>query len=170
MSSVQDDRNPFAPPNAQVEDVPVDAGTSVLAGRWRRFFGSVIDGLLDFAVMWAVAFASPSLFEQTEDVFFGFSLRNSVLAFVAWLLLNAYPLHTASQTWAKKMLGMRIVRLDRSPASFARIVGLRYGVPSLFSLMPVAAWVFALVDSLFIFRASRRCLHDSIAGTLVVRT
>jgi uncharacterized RDD family membrane protein YckC len=42
-------------------------------------------------------------------------------------------------------------------------------VTSLLSALAGIGWIFALVDALFIFREDRRCLHDFIAGTRVVR-
>jgi hypothetical protein len=35
--------------------------------------------------------------------------------------------------------------------------------------MAVALWIYSLVDCLMIFRKSRRCLHDEIADTIVVK-
>jgi uncharacterized RDD family membrane protein YckC len=60
------------------------------------------------------------------------------------------------------------VRSDGSPASFGRIVGLRYLPTSLITLIPVVGMFYALLDCLLIFRRSRRCLHDNIADTIVV--
>jgi hypothetical protein len=37
-------------------------------------------------------------------------------------------------------------------------------------LVPILGAIFWITDSLFIFRADRRCLHDLMAGTKVVRT
>jgi uncharacterized RDD family membrane protein YckC len=42
---------------------------------------------------------------------------------------------------------------------------LRGVVNGLLSIIPL----YGLVDALFIFREDKRCLHDLIAGTIVVR-
>ena len=42
-------------------------------------------------------------------------------------------------------------------------------VPKVMGAVPYLGMIFHLVDSLFIFREDRRCLHDRIAGTRVVR-
>ena len=57
---------------------------------------------------------------------------------------------------------------DGSPASFGRIVGLRYLTTSVLASIPLAGTVYGLLDVLRIFRASRRCLHDNIADTILV--
>lgn len=48
------------------------------------------------------------------------------------------------------------------------LLGLRYGVVGLVSLIPGVGGLFSIVDILLIFRADRRCAHDHIAGTKVV--
>jgi len=50
-----------------------------------------------------------------------------------------------------------------------RILGLRYGIGYLANLVPVVGALFGLIDCLLIFRQSRRCLHDQIADTIVIR-
>ena len=61
------------------------------------------------------------------------------------------------------------MRSDGSKASLLRLAGLRYFASSLLDLVPVVGWIYALVDALLIFRDSRKCLHDNIADTIVVR-
>ena len=48
-------------------------------------------------------------------------------------------------------------------------VFLRNWVPKLIGSVPYLGMLFSLIDSLFIFRDDRRCIHDHIAGTRVVR-
>jgi uncharacterized RDD family membrane protein YckC len=85
------------------------------------------------------------------------------------MLLNGYLLVTRGQTIAKASLGMRIVRPDGGEVSAFRILGLRYGIGYLANLVPVVGALFGLIDCLLIFRQSRRCLHDQIADTIVIR-
>jgi len=39
----------------------------------------------------------------------------------------------------------------------------------LISAIPVVGSFFVLIDTLLVFRADRRCVHDLIAGTKVVK-
>lgn len=74
------------------------------------------------------------------------------------------------QTLGKKFFSIRIVRHPgRAPAGFLHAWLLRSVVPGFLMLVPTLGWIFFLVDSGFIFRADRRCLHDLIAGTSAVR-
>ena len=66
---------------------------------------------------------------------------------------------------AKKILTIKVVRSDGSPASLGRLIWLRNVVNWLISIIPL----YGLIDSLFIFGESRQCLHDKIADTIVVK-
>jgi uncharacterized RDD family membrane protein YckC len=87
-----------------------------------------------------------------------------LLAVQIWLLT------TRGQTIAKRLLGIRIVRCpDDAPAGFVHAWLLRNLVPGIIQLVPWFGLVFFLVDACFIFRDDRRCIHDLIAGTRVVK-
>lgn len=95
----------------------------------------------------------------------------SVLALLAWCGITAWLVATNGQTIGKRMVGIKVVRTDGSPASFARIFLLRNVVNFLPTLLPFIGLLYQLlIDPLFIFQDSRRCLHDMIAGTTVVRS
>jgi uncharacterized RDD family membrane protein YckC len=169
MSSTGPEANRFAPPAAHVEDVE-SVASGELAGRGTRLVAAIVDGLLVAGAVlllgWLTAY---NVFEPREDAplaAFGMSLA---LAFGSYLLLNGWLLHSRGQTIAKALFRIKVVRSDGSKASLLRLAGLRYFVMSLLTLVPVLGWIFALVDCLMIFRDSRKCLHDNIADTIVVR-
>jgi uncharacterized RDD family membrane protein YckC len=167
MSSVPEG-NRYAPPSAHVEDV-VAAGTIELAGRGARFGAALIDGLLIMAVFWAISLVTPwSPFAAASGEFSSALLLNGVLGIAIFALLQGYLLATRGQTIGKLLLGMRIVRTSGERAGLARLLGLRYGIGWLINVIPVAGPIYGLVDALFIFRESRKCVHDIIADTVVV--
>ena len=86
-----------------------------------------------------------------------------------WGGVTAYLVHKNGQTLGKKILGIKVVRTDGSRASLGRIFWLRNVIMVLLSMIPIAGMILSLVDSLLIFRESRQCLHDQIAGTIVVK-
>lgn len=163
------ERNVYAPPQAEVRDPVPESGTP--ASRGLRFLGSLVDGVIALVVTvplgmvtgyWSEAFAGEVSFAQ--------SLAISIAAFMAFVGLHGYWLAKHGQTIGKRVVGTRIVNADDEQLpSFQRLLALRYGVVSLASLIPVAGSFLALIDVLFIFRADRRCLHDLIAGTKVIR-
>jgi len=94
------------------------------------------------------------------------------LAACAGLLVLAgitlYLVHRNGQTIGKRMVGIKVVRKDGSRATLGRIFWVRNVPFWVLSQIPIIGGIFSLVDSLLIFRASRQCLHDQLAGTIVV--
>ncbi|MDQ6640257.1 MAG: RDD family protein [Pseudomonadota bacterium] len=169
MSSTSDD-NRFAPPLAHVEDVA--QGPGVLAGRWIRLGATLIDAVVAGLAFGLLALVSPiNVFRPSlasSNGLWMLLVQNLVLGFILFLVIHGYLIATRGQTIGKALLKIRIVRSDGTPASFARIVGLRYLTTSVLASIPVVGTIYGLVDVLLIFRASRRCLHDNIADTIVV--
>lgn len=168
MSTVPEP-NRYAPPTAHVEDVA--AGGAELAGRGARLGAVVIDGLIQGAVYYTLAFVFIKVLLPDPKGGDGFGAVALQLAasFALFALINGYLLATQGQTVGKKLLGVRIVRSDGSRASLARLIGLRYILTWVIVLVPLVGVIYALLDSLMIFRESRKCLHDNIADTIVVR-
>ena len=73
------------------------------------------------------------------------------------------------QTVGKALLGVRIVRSNGERASLAQLLFVRYGVGYVMTIVMPVGQIYGMVDVLLIFRASRRCLHDLIADTIVVK-
>jgi len=100
----------------------------------------------------------------------------AVLA-IGWTIWNIVLLYKYGQTVGKKVMGIRVVRMDGSRVSFARFFflrGLAIGVigavvGGIGGAMHIkfAGNIVTLVDYLMIFGAARRCLHDFIADTQV---
>ena len=165
--------NPYAATQADlsVQRAPDEAE---LAGRWRRLGASIIDGLL----MTVVTMVPTLLFfggwgkyieASQSGLSFMFTLGSIVFGFVAYLLINGYFLAKDSQSIGKKILGTKIVRTDGSQADFIRIVTRRLLPLYACGLIPKVGPFLGLVDALFIFRQSKKCLHDDIADTVVIR-
>ncbi|MCY1033261.1 RDD family protein [Corallococcus sp. BB11-1] len=88
-----------------------------------------------------------------------------VPAFLA-LLVQASLIRGTGASFGKRLLGIRVVRRDGLPAEAWRIALLRNALPM--ALCGYCVW-FGLVDALFILGEERRCLHDWVAGTRVVK-
>jgi uncharacterized RDD family membrane protein YckC len=92
------------------------------------------------------------------------------LACTALSIVQIVLLSIRGQTVGKKLCGVRIVRFaDGGQAGFVRAWLLRSLVVSIIAQIPYIGAVFAVADICFIFRSDRRCLHDHIAGTVVVK-
>jgi len=101
-----------------------------------------------------------------------------VLAVVSYLLLNGYGLWQRGQTLGKKLLGIAIVPATGSesgsysttPAPLWKLICLRaLFFPMLFVVIVPSLAALPIIDQLLIFGKRRRCLHDLVCGTVVVR-
>lgn len=164
---MSDQANPFAPPQAHVADVGV-SGQPVQATRMSRFLAALVDVAIQVGVLMVVNLALPwSMFNPNAG--FGMALVNGLIGFAIFLAINGVLLARQGQTVGKKLLGVRIVRTDGSRADAVRLIGLRYAVGFAITMLPFVGIVYGLLDCLFIFGSARRCIHDHIAGTIVVR-
>jgi uncharacterized RDD family membrane protein YckC len=163
--------NRFAPPTAHVEDVAGTAASGELAGRWSRLGAALIDGILAGLILWCVSLATPfnPFRPSLRSGLFLLMIENTLAGFAVFLVLHGYLLQTRGQTIGKMLLQIRIVRSDGSRATLGRLAGLRYFANSVLALIPVLGWLYGLLDALMIFRQSRKCLHDNLADTVVVR-
>lgn len=163
------DTNPYAPPNAIVADPLSLAGDEPeLAGRWARLGAAFIDGLVAMAIACAVLiplYGADGLMMLGRTPFSfigGLAVNYAIIG-----LVQGWFLYQRSQTIGKMALGLRIVRPDNSHADLPRLL-LRLAIMTLNGIVPYIGKIFGIVDILFIFGASRRCLHDLIADTIVV--
>lgn len=160
--------NRFAPPTAEVADVAT--GDTELAGRGMRLLSVIIDGLIQGAIYWILTLVAFRALDPSKgSIGVGMIVGQLVLGFVLFVLVQGYLLHTQGQTVGKKLLGMRIVRTNGERATLGRLLGLRYLVGWVLVMIPFVGAIYALVDCLMIFRDSRKCLHDNIADTIVVK-
>ena len=87
------------------------------------------------------------------------------LSIINWVLITQ-----SGQSIGKKVIGTQIVKSGTfDEPGFVTGVMLRNWIPSAISFVPCIGNIFGLVDALWIFGEERRCLHDLIAGTHVVR-
>ena len=140
---------------------------NLVAPLWKRFFGRMIDDTLT-AVMFVVGVVVAMLIYGPESnpeqasagplVFmfglpFMFSLTN-------WMLTA-----TEGRTVGKYCLGTKVVNAHGNPPGFIQGVLMRSWVTTLLNLIPF----FGMLDAAVIFaNEEKRCIHDMLAGTLVV--
>lgn len=88
------------------------------------------------------------------------------LGLIALTGIQLYLLATKGQTVGKQLLKIRIVRADTlENGGFMTNVVWRTFVNFLLAIVPL----YILVDVAFIFREDRRCVHDWLAKTVVVK-
>ena len=134
---------------------------NALASRLERFKAAAIDSLLIYVPTVILV----SVFPKKEDIP-GFAYAALGLYLLGLLLIQGGFLVARGQTIGKKLVNIQIVRSkDGQNGGFVNNVLLRTVVNGLITLIPL----YLLVDILFIFSDTKRCLHDRIAGTIVVK-
>jgi uncharacterized RDD family membrane protein YckC len=159
---------PAAPPAAVTSSSRPDRRP--LAGRGERLGAALLDGAVYLvALASAVVLATALGYDldlETSPIRIGLGSAMLPVAVVQMALLSL-----RGQTLGKMLMGVRVVDQDdgRNPG-FVRAVLMRQVLPGMIVALPCLGRVFWLADCLCIFGEERRCFHDLIAGTKVVRT
>lgn len=166
------------------------------ASPWTRFGAALVDGLvigllaapvLVVCMVFLVPmFVDVRALENTEgmdqaqrdallaQVTRGFVTAYSVSAALAYILpivVYAVMLTNSGQTPGKKVCKIRVVDgQTKALAGFVRTVLLRSWMFNVLYGIPLLGAVLWIVDHCMIFGDDRTCLHDRVAGTIVVQS
>jgi uncharacterized RDD family membrane protein YckC len=150
--------NPFLNPNAEVE----------AASRLSRLAARFLDGLLFLAPLPLLFLGLPAL----------------LLGFVALIVGQVWLLLSRGQTLGKKAMDIYIMRSDGGLPHLGWLLLREFAIPAAVGVLRYAGrhdpspigqafqvllGFVGLIDVLFIFSPTRRCLHDLVAGTHVVK-
>lgn len=161
--------DPYKPPQASI--VVEHDGEIELAPLSARFWGSMVDGLFGLASALAL-YQSMGLWDQimTGEVPTMTIVQVGILGLLFFCLLHGYTLATRGQTLGKVVAKTQIVSNDDgSVLPVWKIILLRYAPITMVTMIPVIGNFATLVNIAFILRDDRRCIHDHIAGTKVIR-
>ena len=149
------------------------AGEPELAGRGARLLAQIVDlltGGLACLPGGVLLLLSGGLKGPKNPTLAIIGMGLIGLAVLTLVIVQIYLLSTRGQTIGKKLLDVRIVRFeDNSNPGFVKAFLLRAFVNGLIGAIPLFGGVYSLVDICFIFRDDKRCIHDLIAGTQVVK-
>ena len=160
--------NPFAPPTVEYAPprphVVDDMYAQPLASRGARLWATMLDGLVTFAVCLPamLLLAASGHDDDAYDSIAGLAML--VLWIYQWVLVSK-----TGQTLGKRWAGIRIVKANGSPVSFVSAVLVRSWAFTMITWLPWVGGIVGLADLVCIIGDERRCLHDYLAGTIVVR-
>ena len=139
------------------------------AGRGRRLAATLID-LVVVGVAGVVLVMLTGAFEDAEDYVAEPLPRIVGLGFATYFIVNGVLLWRRSQTIGKALMGLVVVTAGSGdPAPVWRLVVRSPFFLGLYGVFMIWVVVVLLVDHAPIFRGNRRCLHDLVCGTEVVR-
>ncbi|MBM3988425.1 MAG: RDD family protein [Planctomycetes bacterium] len=165
-----DDSNPYRAPETSSAVRGEPRSRRHLAGRVERLLASILDSLLYIpAFLWlglgnAAAFLTDNETAVPDDrgaIGLSLFLLSALFVFAVQMFLLA----TRGWTLGKRVLKLRIESVHGGSVGFMQLVVLRTLLPAAFGF---CCGLFSLIDALFIFGEERRCLHDLLAGTVVV--
>lgn len=175
----------FSPPAAGGPPVLGAVTDTQLGGLGARFGAAFVDGCLTVACQVPTGLAvskyymehidrssRPDLMTLMKTVADAQAQAPSPYPYLAALaVLQGFLIATRSQSVGKILFSLRIVRAaDGAKPDFLRAFLVRGGVPAIIKYIPLIGLLFWVVDVCFIFRADRRCVHDLMAGTKIVKS
>jgi uncharacterized RDD family membrane protein YckC len=155
--------NPYAPPQAIVADVIDPAAGIQLADRGTRLGAALLDGLVLFVMVYLPFLLSLIGARTGSSSWVG--LIAGGIGFIAWMFFTVKFLGENGQSIGKKACKIKLLRKDGSEVSISRVIIGRNLVNSVLGVIPL----YGVIDPLFIFGNQRRCVHDYIADTIVVK-
>ena len=162
------DNEIYSPPKSDLNE---NSETELpLASRWARLGGSLIDTVILFIALFPVVKLTGYWAELTSgEISVSTSFAMLIIGLVVYFLLNGYLLMKRGQTIGKVLVKTRVVSVkDEQILPISRYILLRYLPIAFASQIPFIGQFLGLIDSLFIFRSDKRCVHDLIAGSKVV--
>ena len=140
-----------------------------LASRYNRLLACLWDGLYcGWPMLLGLACMIPMM-GMLDRSYQGWAFLPYGLGALVTMGLGLYNLVLVcrtGQTMGKRRLGLKVVKLDGEPllglGQFWRCIS-----PTVISMVPLVG-IVAAFDAFFIFGNSRRCLHDYLAGSVVV--
>ena len=173
--------NNYAPPQSVVADISSSDAPFEKATRLSRLGAVLLDALIfgiPFIPSYSAAFRTIVPGRSSAQNYFAFwtAMANSGPWFYVGSLINLVLIvitvmlvYKNGQTIGKKILGIKVARTDGSRASLARIFWLRNVLNIVITMVPFFGAFYSLVDTCMIFGGQRRCCHDYIADTIVIR-
>ncbi len=138
-----------------------------LASRGARLAAAIVDALISLLVMVPLLLivGEHALAENRE---LSSAQRTLFVAVSLCIFLgcHGYLLKTYGQTIGKRLMKIQIVSLEGNILPLKPLIVRRYLPFWLIGLIPSLSMV-SIINSLFIFRKDKRCLHDLLAGTVV---
>jgi uncharacterized RDD family membrane protein YckC len=175
--------NPYSTPvSDSVVEEKFDGGI-VLADRGERFVAAFIDGLINSGLGFGIGkilgifYVRSAVAATTAQVTwlspppdgYGWAVAELFIHFLAFLAVNWVFLNESGQTIGKKIVKIRIATMDGQKPGMITLILKRYAFLKGMELIPTVGPLITLGGILMIFRSDRRCLHDFIAGTQVVK-
>jgi uncharacterized RDD family membrane protein YckC len=158
--------------NASPKSEPIEVKNSdELATRWQRLWASLLDTFIMLIIILPVGYITGGF----DNVMNGarppesYSLLMGLFGLFVFALINGKLLVNNGQTIGKRTLGIKIVDIDGNLPTVMQHLFKRYAMFLIPGQIPVVGGTISIINILFIFGKKKRCIHDLIANTKVVK-
>ena len=143
---------------------------SNLATRWSRLWASLLDSLIMmcFTVPLMYVTGGIDLIMQGREPDVVYMVGMGIAGIVFFALINGKFLLESGQTIGKKVLNIKIVDMNDILPSKMHLLK-RYGLYFGLGQIPVVGQWLSIINVLFIFGKEKRCLHDYVGETRVIK-
>ncbi|WP_329264405.1 RDD family protein [Streptomyces pseudovenezuelae] len=149
------------------------AGMPPLAPSGRRTLARIIDMILVGIVVWLITwgFGVSEYNVNGDDVQYGKSLAQSLLAAVLYIAYDTVLISRSGQTLGKRWLGMRVANLDNGSTPSVQTTLTRSAVLWIpFAFCCACIWTAIAGGWSYFDKPYKQGLHDKAAKTVVVTT
>lgn len=143
--------------------------TFVLAKRLSRLGAAIVDGIIMAFLTLPLMYITGGFDVLTTgaEPSFIYTTVISIFGLIMFIVINGRFLLRDGQTIGKKLCLIRI-ETESGAIPDVKVYSKRYGFQWLIQFVPVIGGVLSLINILFIFSSSKKCLHDHVAKTRVV--
>jgi len=172
-ANVSDVATPYTSTEEDVIDEVITDSEPPLAERSTRLLAAIFDAIFAiFPCGLVLSIVSSVRGVPMETLLQGSAfevLVQSLGGIAVWALVNFYTLRNG-QTIGKRILKIQVVDVESGKIpSLANLVLLRFGLFALLSQAGVSGFAVAVANPLMIFGEDRRCVHDYLARTKVIK-
>jgi uncharacterized RDD family membrane protein YckC len=149
-------------------DLVGSAPVERLADPVERLKAAGVDALLNYGPWLAATLIAREIPDNRLALGLGLT---GMFATLAVVLYQYASVARTGQTIGKRLVEIRVVRLDGTPPGWAHGVLLRnvvFGIGVYLAGFVFVGWLIGLADALLLFSPDHRTLHDRLAGTRVV--
>jgi Predicted membrane protein/domain len=142
----------------------------IIASRWSRLGAAILDALITIPFSIAVMYFTGGFeyIQQGVEPPSAYTFAMGVAGVLFFIAIHGYLLVSHGQTVGKKLVGIKIVAAGGEALEKVMLIK-RYVLYMGLGLVPVVGSFLSIINVLFIFSSSKRCLHDRFANTRVVR-
>ena len=143
---------------------------NVLASRASRFLAALIDGLIVMMVTMPAMYFTGGFDNIKEGVEPSLMYITAIglLGLLTFFIVNAKLLVEKGQTIGKNILDIKIVDLNNNLPTKNNLLK-RYLVYIVPQYIPAIGGFLSIINILFIFGKERRCIHDLVGKTKVIK-